>query len=91
MVASNTALLLISSNIKISFQRKSSSIVLQFLLNLLKGEQCYLFIIGHSLPFNNVMTILIRHQNPFFVNFLSFDIAGEAVFEATTNVAFSLP
>ena len=44
VVASKTAPLLSSSNVKLklSFQRKRSSIVLKFPVNFLKGNKCFL-------------------------------------------------
>ena len=63
---------LFSSNVKIKyvFKKKGSSVVLKFLLNLSKSQQCCPFIRDHFLPFKNVVNILIPCQNSFFVNLL---------------------
>ena len=73
MVTSKTAILLLSSN-----QRKGSSIVLEFLLNLVKGQQYYLFILDHFLTFKNC-TISLRIQRETKEQFASLSISNEIV------------
>ena len=58
---------------KICFQRKGSSVVLEFLLYLLKGYQCYLFVPDHFLFFKECNENFNTMPEPL----LYFDIAGE--------------
>ena len=47
----STSIVLQECRNKVSFQRKSSSVVLKYFLNLSKGKQCCLFIGEHFPPF----------------------------------------
>ena len=74
VVVSKTAFLLFSSNVKSSkFPKNCSGVVLKFLLVILKGWQCLLFIREHSLSFKKCDESLIRCQSPFFENLLYLD------------------
>ena len=78
---------------KVSFQRTGSSVVFKFLLNLLKGLQCSLFIREHFILFKKCSENL---KDARFLSLKTYLILallenkGSAAFEATT-VAFSLP
>ena len=72
-----TAVVLQQCQNQVSFQRNGSGLILKFLLTILKGGQCFLFMREHFLSFKNVVKILIRYHSPSFENLLYFDIAGE--------------
>ena len=51
VLQNSTSIVLQQCQNKVSFQRKGSSVVIEILLNLLKGWQCFLLIRAHLLPF----------------------------------------
>ena len=62
---------------KVSFQRKDSGVVLQVLLIILEGWQCFYSYESTFCLLKNVVEISIRCQSPFFDNLLDYDTAGE--------------
>ena len=54
---------------KVTFQRKASGVVSKFLLIILKGWKCFLYIREHFLSFKNAVRLFIRSQSPSFENY----------------------